>query len=427
MNQAITYRIYFFSLLLVVITLPFFTHLNSICIALFGLSWLLSNHPREKWKNLKANPWVWLFIAYYLVQVYGWLISEESREALFILEKKGGMALLPIFLASGPRLMQKQVQQILLCFTSVVALGALTMVGLAGLEYLEQGDKGVFFYHPLAYQINAHAIYYSLYIAFALFIWKGWRKKVPIWLYGSVGLFLFGVLLLLSSKNILILFLLIWVLSSALDLLNKKSLWKKPSTWISIVVIVAVMLALGGGLRQRFQNISGDSLAVLKLEKLRYDTPLNGLSLRLLIWDLARQQSEIHGPWYVGVGTGDAQQYLDSAYVERGLYTGNVEFGDTGYLGYNLHNQYFQDLYSTGLLGLFALLTLLGAVFWLSKGHFNPAFNYLAWMILFLAITESLFERHTGSVFFVLFFSLMLSTKSQKSMESGPETDSQGS
>jgi len=92
---------------------------------------------------------------------------------------------------------------------------------------------------------------------------------------------------------------------------------------------------------------------------------------------------------------------LNDYYTTYGIYTGNPDLGDTGYLGYNFHNQYLEVLVGTGIPGLLILLAILAGIFRArEKLLLFPFSVYILTFIFFM--TESVLERQAGIVFFTL-------------------------
>ncbi|MBD80604.1 MAG: hypothetical protein CL840_16940 [Crocinitomicaceae bacterium] len=403
---------YFFSIIAVALTFPYFAHLNSVLIFICCLLSAVSNPINEKWANLKSNPWIIFFIIYYLVQVVGYFNSSNEQEALFILEKKGGMALLPIFLASGTQLSKSQIKTILLSVVASVLLGGLAMILLSGFDYFENKDSAVFYYHQLSNQLGAHAIYFSVVVATSIFLLMKFKSLVfnaHTILYYVLLSFLAILLILLSSKMILIISLFLFL---ALQLIQFKKREKKAML-VLITVIGVVFMLFGGGISSRFSEIINQDLEVLGQEKYKYDTPLNGLTLRITFWNIVIETlSQESNSMAFGVGTGDAQETLRKAYQNKGLYIGNPELKDRGYLDYNVHSQYFEELLKNGVLGLIALLILISTILGISKKD-RFSFSILLIISCFF-LTESGLERHAGSILFTLISVLLILDSNQQ-------------
>ena len=182
---------------------------------------------------------------------------------------------------------------------------------------------------------------------------------------------------------------------------------------VLITVIGVVFMLFGGGISSRFSEIINQDLEVLGQEKYKYDTPLNGLTLRITFWNIVIETlSQESNSMAFGVGTGDAQETLRKAYQNKGLYIGNPELKDRGYLDYNVHSQYFEELLKNGVLGLIALLILISTILGISKKD-RFSFSILLIISCFF-LTESGLERHAGSILFTLISVLLILDSNQQ-------------
>jgi len=136
----------------------------------------------------------------------------------------------------------------------------------------------------------------------------------------------------------------------------------------------------------------------------QYDSPLNGLNLRLIQWRFGLEILNESNDWITGVGIHEAQKKLNQKYVQYGLYTGYEGTSDTGYLNYNFHNQYIETLVRSGIIGLMILLTMFVRLFLLPKSTLF-AVNWIIFICFVFFMTESALERQLGIVYFCLIYS----------------------
>lgn len=401
---------YFWSLLLVVVTLPFTKHYNSLAIGLMVFASLFTNSWKEKVKHVKDQPWVWLFVAYWLIHATALIYTENIKSGMFVLEKKSGMWVLPLILVSAVPLAKEKLHRLLMAFVIACTAG-LTVCLVKGLYWwwFRQSDEYLF-YHGLSNTIGIHAVYFSVYLAVSVLILLlailPNRNFSTVLVYCWMGYLLVGIFMLASKTIILTLlvpgsiFLLIYVL--------RKRQYKRFGIYMGVVLFTIFLLFVIPKTRERFQQLFETEFHVLELSSYRYDTPFSGLSLRMVIWKYTFHILNDHHAWIIGVGPGDSQDLLDSKYKEVGIYTGNSNIGDHGYLGYNAHNQYLQALLDTGIIGLALLLALL--VLLLREALKRNDLLLLSFVVLFMffLLSESALEAHHGSVFFTLFAVLLL-------------------
>jgi O-antigen ligase len=207
------------------------------------------------------------------------------------------------------------------------------------------------------------------------------------------------LLLLLSASKLFIILLLpfiLWKVVSTQDNLKLKI--------ISISAALVLILATGFAISSRLMELKNTDLSIAFRESYTYDTPFNGVTIRLLQWRLGTEILEDHNAWLTGVGIGSKQEILNEYYKKYSVYTGNPELGDKGYLDYNFHNQYMESLVSGGVIALLILFTVFFVIFLNKNKHFFPLMVYIITLLFFL--TESVLERQAG----VMMFSLLAVT-----------------
>lgn len=170
-------------------------------------------------------------------------------------------------------------------------------------------------------------------------------------------------------------------------------------------IVFVMILAVSVPFLYRFSELKNTDLKVLRQDEFRYDTPLNGITFRLLLWRFAGEIMVDENAWLTGVGIGSRQEILNDYYLNYGVYTGNPDLGDKGYLDYNFHNQYLEVMTGTGLPGLILMLLIIISIFIAEKHRLLfPIAVYIIVMVFFM--TESVLERQAGIVFFSLIWTL---------------------
>ncbi len=403
---------YFYSLAIVVFTLPFAKNNNSKMILVAALFWLLSSSFKTKIKQVKNNKFLLLFVAYYLVHLISFALSDNTKVALFILEKKSGILAIPLILLSGPTLNKKSINKLLLLFATATTGGLLICLINGAKEWLISGSSDLLFYHGLSETIGMNAVYLSFYSIFSITIFSRFLYTNHIgkytWVVQISIVLLFCGIILLASKTALITFVAITT-GGILYIFNKKQKIKQGILAIVVsLLLFSTILYVIPPVKARFQKIVDSDMQVLNPKQFTYNSEFNGLTLRLLFWRISWEQYINEGNLLLGVGIGDGQDLMNKSYKDYGIYTGNPDLNDTGYLEYNSHNQYIQTLLETGTLGLFLLLAM---YLYPIKYILNPKNTLLAvvfTLMLSVSITESLLETQKGSVFFALFIPLMI-------------------
>ena len=107
--------------------------------------------------------------------------------------------------------------------------------------------------------------------------------------------------------------------------------------------------------------------------------------------------------WITGVGSGNVQKQLDDCYSG---YT-YKNYDDYSQIEYNSHNQYIDICLKYGVFGLIAFLIFL---FW-GVNTKDLIYHVFLFIILTGLVTENLFDRQIGVVFFTFFNSLFFINK----------------
>jgi O-antigen ligase len=108
--------------------------------------------------------------------------------------------------------------------------------------------------------------------------------------------------------------------------------------------------------------------------------------------------------WITGVGPGNVQKKLDECYSG---YT-YKNYDDYHHIEYNSHNQYLDICLKYGIFGLICFLVFL---FW-GINNKDLIYHVFLFIILIGLVTENLFDRQIGVVFFTFFNSLFFINKS---------------
>ena len=130
----------------------------------------------------------------------------------------------------------------------------------------------------------------------------------------------------------------------------------------------------------------------LVFEKVRSNP--SGNQTRLLMWTISMQEFLEHP---MGSGTANFDDKLGKRLRDRGL-------DDYAELKYNPHNQFLQVAVEIGVIGLLIFLSIFVCYFHMARKY---RFDLLFWLTLNLAFNclfESMFQRQSGIVFYVLMF-----------------------
>ncbi|MBL4669215.1 MAG: O-antigen ligase family protein [Flavobacteriales bacterium] len=228
-----------------------------------------------------------------------------------------------------------------------------------------------------------HPVYFSYLLSFSIF-YIFLNPKIETKYKNIVQAILFFFLILAGSKMIITLTLIIYM---ALFVRNKKS--------IVIVLFGVILLALFPPIQNRFKEVVNlNDLSIVK-EDIITDTndhKINGLTLRVLIWQETIKTVNTLPKFLFGLGVDDASNEALKVNLEnRGL---------GKYKRYSTHNQFINLYMRTGVVGLIILLLLIGSVFYAALRKKNKMLLIMIVMFTFAMLTESVFQRVLGIYFF---------------------------
>lgn len=394
-----------------ILALPVTIHLRfawaSINLIVLSVLFLLSFFINRESLKTEVSKWYWLPVLFFGIYFLRALFLDDLSESVqFAVQKKLPLLVVPIVFYRFRNLISRELtQSFLKVFAASVLVLSLIALGKGALLFFE---SGVFpFYHDLSNLVRFHAIYMSVSVAISWMIIREnqhWFSAIK-WFNMLLQAFFGVLLLLLSSKTILVV---IAVMFSLIEFnkLRQKSNWKMAVSLSLAIVLGSFALYQFSPIGKRFKMEVNSNKEVVFQENYTYDTPFTGFTLRAVIWKLSLETLSENKAFLFGLGPRKSQELLNEKYRDKGMYSGNPNFGDKGYQGYNAHNEYMQTLLDTGVFGLLLL------VFWLVllfKSAKNKALLFQI-VILFtvFGLSESFLESQRGIMPFVLFTVLFI-------------------
>lgn len=392
---------------LVWFTLPFSLKANTYCLILFGIITVISAFYEKPKINKAQYLLIGIFFLFFLWHAASFFFDPEKYLVWKNLERKLSFLFIPILLALFIDDQQKAERWAIQGFVAGLTVSGLHMFSLALFRIFEGHRMEMWTYHNFTGPYQIGAIYYSWYLSIAMIYLV---TKKPIWLTEKlryVVMLFFLVLLLLSSSK---LFIILTLPVLAWQFFNNWNISQSKTKYL-LLGLVVVILAFGAvPFSSRISEIRETNFEVLSEKHFNYDTPFNGLTIRLLQWRFAFEILNDRNAWLTGTGIGSRQKVLDSYYIKYNVYHGNPDLGDTGYLGYNFHNQYIETLVGTGIPGLILLVILILYIFTRPyQTLMYPLVVYIFVLIFF--ITESVLERQAGIVLFCLLWATTFTNK----------------
>jgi O-antigen ligase len=390
--KVIQNKIKLFSLILIVVTLPYSITLNSIAIILFVLNWIIEGDFKSKWFRIKSNKTIWLFIGFYLIHIVGLLYTENTKSGMFDLEKKLSLLLFPIVLGTS-QLNKTEIEKILKYFVAACLISTLMGLLKAIILYMYTGMTTYFFSAEPA--IFMHRVYFSMYLLFCIyiiiyFIYTSENKHTL--LFKCLLIFYISIfILLMASRLVVIFYFLNAIIFSLYFIIVRRKLWT------GIVMGCLTLVILGGVLSiDKLRTIMKQTF--IDLDKGNTIGNFSGPNQRVIQWKCALDI--IKKNFWLGVGTGDTEDVLYKKYVKEKFRWGIKN-------RYNAHNQFFQTWLGLGVGGFLLFLSTMIIPFIIEKKQHN--YLYLSFLFLFFAccLTESMLCAQKGIVFYAFFNSLL--------------------
>ena len=383
-------------------TLPLSMKANTISLMVFGLAVIFQSICEKPVFQRKHVILTGLFILFFAWHGAGLLFDPARYEVLKSLERKFSFVAIPVImlLVTGVKWAPGK-WAVRGFFTGLVITGG-HMLATALLLLATGRQIDAVTYHEFTRPYALGAIYYSWYLSAAIFLLL-FRKMEPGIDRVRLPLGIFFLILLLFSASKLFIALTVPVV--LWSIFKNYSLKDNKSRWVVPVIILLIIMAGSVPFISRVSELKNTDLSIVRQNEYTYDTPFNGLTFRILLWRFAGEIMQDENAWLSGTGIGNRQTVLNSYYEHYGVYTGNPDLGDKGYLGYNFHNQYLEVMVGTGIPGLLILLLIIIFIFTFEKNKLLfPLIAYVTVVLFF--ITESVLERQAGIVFFCLIWTL---------------------
>jgi O-antigen ligase len=326
--------------------------------------------------NLISNKVNLVFIGLFIVLFFNDLfISESGVQNLKATERSILFILLPIYLSC---IQEVKFLKFFPISAFVIGVG-LFLTSLANAILFK--NINYFSFEEFAKYI--HPVYFSYLLSFSIF-YILLNSKLENKVKNILQAILFFFLILAGSKMIITLTLIIY---AVLFVRSKKSIF--------IALFGVICLALFPPIQNRFKEIVNlNDIGIVKEKVIKdvNDPRVNGLTLRLLIWQETIKTVNTFPKFLVGIGLDDAaDEALKVNLVNRGL---------EKYKRYSTHNQFLNTYMRTGVLGLFILILLVGSTFYTAIRKKNKMLLIMIVMFTFAMLTESVFQRVLGIYFF---------------------------
>ena len=412
----------FLFLLIVLLTIPLGYAVNGIAVALFGLVTLIT----FKKKNFQAKSSLILPLLLYCLMAASILWSKDLEATSRAISKVLPILVFPLCFMAMQNFTLIQKQKIIYFYSLGILAFTIFYLFKAVFRYFQSGDNSVFFYHNLVTQ-DVNAIHVSVYTTLAFF---GFYRKTEKHLLDKIALLILAVFIfLLSSKNIIVVFILL-ILFYELFYFRATNKIK----WITILMLIllSTTIVFSTKIRDRFliefqanQNegtVNKDfkegivyNVSVQQAwskEKFQQNEYFAGTAFRVYQARIFKEMLQEDHILFKGYGLNASDFRIEQKGIEHNVFLGNEKH--EGYQKKNFHNQYIQIFAETGIFGL--ILLVLMVVLNLIKSLKTKDFIHFCFAILMISLflTESFLARQRGIVFFSVMYCLFNSGFSVK-------------
>jgi len=359
--------------------------------------WLIKPNYKEKWASLKQNKAHLFLILFYIFMGLSFMWTEDTRTFGRLIQLKLSL-ILSALVWSSTTLNKKQIQSILLFFAGAVAIHLTLDHILLGLSKEELNV------HKFSVISKNRKHYIALYTLFSLgitnyYILKIKSKGYQILLLVLSLFFTYNTLIIGSRIHIIGLLLLSVYFIVQLFKANFSKTIIRASV-VGLLITIGSVSVLSKRIQFKIEETKDEIVKIFD------NTHSKNTNPRVYIWPAAVKAMDGH--LLFGHGLGDAQKALnaftDKIEIEFWLNNTNTKLRDKNI---NSHSQYLEIILQTGLFGF---LLFFGSIFFGVKRSNHISLIFITCILLSM-LTESIFERQFGLVFFAFFYPFLLEKK----------------
>jgi len=381
---------------LVFISIPFSPLLTKIALILFVLVTLFTADLTKVNKAFFKDPTIILYFSFYILIAF-WAFKSGLGLGLKKLGTQFLFFLLPIIFVFV-QFEKKLLINLIKYFVSATIIACVLLYILALIASVENGghtfldrlgrEQNFFQYTHFTKSLGYHTTYFSMYLTFSILVLfnKG-TYVLPRVYKGLIIVFLIVTLLLVNSKMGIISLIAICIIQFTK---RYKALGVKTKLLLAItLVIVGYFYFFQSNLSARFSQV----ISTLNKD---FEDAVNvwgPLGHRLKVWYISSEI--IKDNWLVGTGTGTVKSsiitYCNNLFESRRC---------VPIKNFNAHNQFLESFVAYGVSGFIVVILIF--LFLFKKGINNPLILEFTTIIFLNCLTESVFERESGVLFFLL-------------------------
>ena len=392
--------------LLLAVILPWSSAISNVLIFII-LAYFIGKSIKNRIKLAKElKTGLFLLLLFLIVNVFSVIQSPDSFLGIDYLKRVSLLFFLPFAINLGFNINSfKDKYRVLRLFGhSTFLLSLFTLISAI--------FKWFFYYQNLPIEnyttyeglsrslVNHQAIYFSLYVGFAIIVlFKCLLHRIKE--NESIGLlimelvFLFCFIFLLGARMA--------ILSTFICLLIMGLAFSKRV--FLLLCLLGVLLFMGNySFNNSFKNRINHVLNFSSDFEFSKNWSYEGLALRYMTWNCSVEV--IKKNFWMGTGIVQSQEHLDKCY-ENNSYQSLIYFKKNNGTRFNSHSLFLEVFVKTGIIGFAILASIfLYYVFFAIK---NSNFLLLIFLIYFIlnGISESLFIREKGILFFAFFLGIL--------------------
>jgi O-antigen ligase len=393
-----------------------------VFLSLFALPWINAIHLStflflglgvvlvggKRFSAFQKPRFSWIFILpafYYMLQIGAFCFFPHDKGNIAAISQKASLIVIPVLFYFAAAQYSDTWKWAIrgLIWGVIFALACCLIFAL--FSWFGSHNPDVFFYHAYAKITGLNAIYLSLYILVALvyvvmdkedMIYSGRKSQ---WLTLSIVGFFVLNLILLSSKMMIVTGAILLVLFIPRLLRNKAG---EIFAYIALALAGIGLMLINNPVSKRYRDIDWQNYkSVFRLNDFT-NYSFDGLNLRLLLWRMGGELTKYNFGWLTGLGGEHYHTAMNEKIKQYHLYTGDATGQDTGYLNYNMHNQYMESFVQFGVTGSLALIAALLFLLYSSFHYHNDVLKYLVFIFIAIFASESVLETQAGILLFTI-------------------------
>ncbi|MBE9468692.1 MAG: O-antigen ligase family protein [Bacteroidetes bacterium] len=237
-----SFNLYYFGLILLVVSLPLSPYLTSVSQFVLVGNWILENQFKSRFKLLKQNKSVLIFLLIFIVHIVGLIYTSDFKYAFHDIKIKLPLLILPIVIGTSEKLNYKQLKILLLFFIASITAGTFistsVLLGIINYNVTDIRDISIFISH-IRFSLLINIAIFSL--AYFLFFSKKSKPENAIYTILIIWLVLF-LFVLQSFTGIIVFFIVgfIITISVLIKIKNKKT--KRILIFLFLILPLLLMI-----------------------------------------------------------------------------------------------------------------------------------------------------------------------------------------